>query len=301
LDFVKNHIAAPWTEQINADDLELIDGQFVTKDFRDKETDIVYKAKIDGRNIIFYVLLELQSKPDFTMPFRLLVYMTELMRRLFSEAEEIIRERKSFRLPAVIPIVLYNGVRKWSCVRSFKEYLAGYELFAPNIIDFEYIMININEPDEAELIKIPTLMNLAMLADRKGESKSVMHRLHTVLSISKRLTPDEQLQLKDWIFDVVLRKVRDKLNKDEAEDIRKTLERKDDESMTYAIERAFDEVERRGRREGKLEGKREGKLEGKLEAAELMIKDNVPLEAASKYSGISIDELKRHMERSSSQ
>jgi hypothetical protein len=144
LDFVKNHVAAPWTGQINDDDLELIDGQFVTKDFRDKETDIVYKAKIDGRNIVFYVLLEMQSKPDFTMPFRLLVYMTELMRRLFAEAEENVRERKNFRLPAVIPIVLYNGTQKWSCVRSFKEYLAGYELFAPNIIDFEYIMINMD-------------------------------------------------------------------------------------------------------------------------------------------------------------
>jgi hypothetical protein len=32
-----------------------------------------------------------------------------------------------------------------------------------------------------------------------------------------------------------------------------------------------------------------------------MIKDGVPFETASKYSGIPVDELKRHMDRSSFQ
>jgi predicted transposase/invertase (TIGR01784 family) len=220
LDFVKNHIAAPWTEQIDEDDLELINGRFVTEDFRDKETDIVYKAKISGIDTVFYVLLELQSKSDFTMPFRLLVYMTELLRRLFADADPKARERKRFRLPAVVPIVLYNGVRKWHCVRSFKEYLTDYGLFAPYLIDFEYIMVDINAMDEDELIKIPTLMNLAMFADRKGDAATVLGRLKKVLAIGKRLTPEEQSQLKDWILDVLLRKAKRKLNKDETDNIR---------------------------------------------------------------------------------
>jgi predicted transposase/invertase (TIGR01784 family) len=288
LDFVKHHIAAPWTEQIDENDLELVDGRFVTEDFRDKETDIIYKAKIGGQDTIFYVLLELQSRVDFTIPFRLLMYMVNLLSRLFASADSETRELKQFRLPAVVPIVLYNGPWKWSCVRSFKEYLAGYELFAPNIIDFEYIMIDINDPDETELIKIPTLMNLAMLADRKGGADDVLRRLRTVLKISARLTPDEQLQLKDWIVDVIFRKAKDKLNEDEVEDIRKSLQGKDVENMTYAIERAIDEVELRG----ELRGKLEGKLEGKMETAGLMIKKGFPLEVASECSGISVDELK---------
>jgi predicted transposase/invertase (TIGR01784 family) len=116
LDLVKNHIAATWTEQIKEEDVELVNARFVTKDFRDREADIVYKAKVDGRDTVFYVLLELQSKPDFTMPFRLLVYMVELMRRLFARTAKKFREKKDFRLPAVVPIVLYNGAREWSCL-----------------------------------------------------------------------------------------------------------------------------------------------------------------------------------------
>jgi predicted transposase YdaD len=81
------------------------------------------------------------------------------------------------------------------------------------------------------------------------------------------------------------------------------IERKEATQMTYALERAIDELERRGtrkgRREGKpegiREGKREGKLEGKPEAAMAMLDDGLSIETASKYSGIPADELARHM------
>ncbi|MDR1573557.1 MAG: Rpn family recombination-promoting nuclease/putative transposase, partial [Clostridiales Family XIII bacterium] len=63
-DFVKNHIAAPWTERLDADALELVDTRFVTKDFKDKEADIIYKARIEDGDVVFYVHLEMQSEPD---------------------------------------------------------------------------------------------------------------------------------------------------------------------------------------------------------------------------------------------
>jgi predicted transposase YdaD len=91
--------------------------------------------------------------------------------------------------------------------------------------------------------------------------------------------------------------------------------------MTYAIERAMDELEQRGIRKGKREGKREGiregiregkregihegmregmregKREGKLETAVAMLGDGLPLETVSKYTGIPADELARSLEK----
>jgi predicted transposase/invertase (TIGR01784 family) len=291
-DFVKTHIAAPWAERLDADCLELVNTRFVTKDFKDKEADVIYKARVEGGDAVFYVHLELQSDPDFTMPFRLLVYMTELLRQIFAEAGEKARSRKGFRLPAVVPVVLYNGGGKWNCAKSFREYLGGCALFAPNVIDFEYILIDINEPDEAALLNTPTLMNLAMLADRSGTPERVLRRLHKVLEAASRLTQDERLQLHAWIFDVVLRKAKGKAGRAAIERIGEAFERKEGPEMTYALERAIDAIERRGERKGKREGERRGRLE----AAAAMIGEGFPLETASRCSGIPADELMRHME-----
>jgi predicted transposase/invertase (TIGR01784 family) len=302
---VKSRIAAPWAEQIDESRLELISGSFVTKDFKDKETDIVYRADIAGTDVIFYILLELQSKVDITMPFRLHVYMVELLRRLFANSGKKIRKTKGFRLPAIVPIVLYNGASEWSCVKSFKEYLAGYELFVPNVIDFEYILINVNETNEAELLANPTLMNLVMLTDQKCDFGNMIRRLGRVLEICRRLTEEEQIQLKDWITDVFFKKTKDKLGRKDKENILKIFE-KEETDMTYALETVLDEAlkrsERKGRREGKREGMREGKREGmregerrlKSEAAKAMIEDGIPLENISKYLGISASELKKY-------
>ncbi|MDR1136404.1 MAG: Rpn family recombination-promoting nuclease/putative transposase [Clostridiales Family XIII bacterium] len=49
-DFVKNHIAAPWVDQLDAEYLKHVNAKFVTKDLKDKESDIIYKAKIENRD-----------------------------------------------------------------------------------------------------------------------------------------------------------------------------------------------------------------------------------------------------------
>ena len=79
--------------------------------------------------MIFYVLLELQSTVDHLMPFRLLLYMVEIWRDIYNNTPAGERERKGFRLPAIVPAVLYNGRRSWTACRSFREYQAGHERF----------------------------------------------------------------------------------------------------------------------------------------------------------------------------
>jgi hypothetical protein len=46
LDLLKHHIKAQWVDRINEEDLELVNGEFILKDFRDKEADIIYRARV---------------------------------------------------------------------------------------------------------------------------------------------------------------------------------------------------------------------------------------------------------------
>jgi flagellar biosynthesis/type III secretory pathway protein FliH len=113
------------------------------------------------------------------------------------------------------------------------------------------------------------------------------------------LTEDEQVQLRAWIFDVILRKARGKIDNDAIKRIKKAFEREEESEMTYAIERAIDEIEQRGIRKGIKEGIKEGEIKGEvkgerkgqLKVAIAMIDDGLPIETASKYSGIPADEI----------
>ena len=73
-----------------------------------------YEATIsNGRQkVIFYVLLELQSRVDYRMPYRLLLYMVEILRHYYNNADVNARKRKKFKFPAVVPIVFFSGKRK---------------------------------------------------------------------------------------------------------------------------------------------------------------------------------------------
>lgn len=55
------------------------------------------------------------------MPMRLLFYMTEVWRDILKNTDKNQRKRKAFKLPAIIPIVLYNGKNKWTANMNFKK------------------------------------------------------------------------------------------------------------------------------------------------------------------------------------
>ncbi|MDR1573646.1 MAG: Rpn family recombination-promoting nuclease/putative transposase [Clostridiales Family XIII bacterium] len=294
IDLLKCHVSEPWTKEIDAAALKLGNTGFVTKDFLGREADILYGARIRDQDVKFCILLELQSSPDFTMPYRLLEYMTGVLSESFLNTKPDMRESESFRLPAVVPIVLYNGEYKWNCVRSFKEYFAEYERFAPHLIDFEYILIDVNRLDDKKLLSVSAVINYAMYLDKVIDLEELKHRLRTVADKSAGMTEDKREQLRLWIHNVVSKKMPDTHTKE----IEKTFEKGGLTEMTYAIERVIEralaESELKGERKGKLKGELEGERKGKLETATAMMEYGDPIEKVSLITGIPEDELRRY-------
>ncbi|MDR1299953.1 MAG: Rpn family recombination-promoting nuclease/putative transposase [Oscillospiraceae bacterium] len=56
LEFIKQHIVAPWVEQLGEKDIELVNSKFVTKNLKDRESDIIYKARVYGGDVLPPVL-----------------------------------------------------------------------------------------------------------------------------------------------------------------------------------------------------------------------------------------------------
>ena len=126
LELLKTFVREDWVKAIDADDLILMNKSYVLQDFSEKEADVVYRLKTNDKSVIFYVLLELQSTVDYLIPFRLLLYMVEIWREIYNNTPQHERESKHFRLPPIVPAVLYNGAGSWTAALSFKEMQAGY-------------------------------------------------------------------------------------------------------------------------------------------------------------------------------
>lgn len=130
--------------------------------------------------------------------------MTEIWRDSYNNTASLEREQKGYRLPIVVPAVLYNGANNWTAAKAFKEMLAGQEQFGDSLLNFKYILFDINRYDEEELCRIANLMSSIFLLDRTANrSEEIIVRLRKLMSGMKKLNPDELRQLLVWFKHVL--------------------------------------------------------------------------------------------------
>jgi hypothetical protein len=113
---------------------------FIPDDLRKKESDVIhlapYRDLVSGkvREILIYILIEHQSRPDPMMGLRLLLYITQLwdlQRREYLEKKTPVSE---WRLRPIVPIVFYTGRRRWTpnlSVEALMELPSPLERFTP--------------------------------------------------------------------------------------------------------------------------------------------------------------------------
>ncbi|MDU4803132.1 MAG: Rpn family recombination-promoting nuclease/putative transposase, partial [Clostridium butyricum] len=218
LEFLRSFTKKEWANLIKEEDLILVDKSYILADFEEEESDILYKVKINGQEVIFYVLLEFQSKVDFQMPMRLLFYMTEVWRDILKNTDKNQRKRKAFKLPAIIPIVLYNGKNKWTAKMNFKEILSGYELFEDNILDFNYMLFDINRYDDEELINMSNLVSAIFLLDQEMNEEELIRRLRKIIYVLKKISPEQFSVFKQWLKNIVKPRLREEMQ-EEVDDV----------------------------------------------------------------------------------
>jgi len=287
LDFIKKYIGFDWMMELTEKDLVLIDKEFITDQFDTYESDLVYKVNTKKGSVYLFFLLELQSYNDFTMPFRLLVYITAIWLDYFKNCDKDMRRKKSFRLPAVVPIVLHNGERSWTASRHFKEMIDKAELFGNYAVDFEYVLVSIKNLDTAQIRQSNTLVDNIFLADKKRTRKEWTENMSELL---QRIREMETEDLNEWItwFSNVIRK----LNEEERTLLIEQIRKGDVKHMCSSFERLLMKEnargEKKGKAEGRIEGKAEGRIEGKIEGKieavlELLEELGEPSETLRKY------------------
>ena len=96
-------------------------GTFVDERLTARHSDLLYSVQVAGQPVLLYCLFEHQSTVDPDLPFRLLVYMVRIWEQWRKQAGP------GVKAPAILPLVLYQGVQAWSVSRRFAAFrrLAG--------------------------------------------------------------------------------------------------------------------------------------------------------------------------------
>ncbi|MCL2054473.1 MAG: Rpn family recombination-promoting nuclease/putative transposase [Oscillospiraceae bacterium] len=289
LHFLKKYIAEPWTDRIDPDDMERIDKSFITREYRKQDSDLIYKLKINGEDVYFYVLLELQSSVDFTMPFRLLRYMVELLNDVFKNTDESERERKGFKLPAVVPIILYNGEDNWTAVRSYKEYTDNYSIFGDNIINFNYLLFDLNRTNDETITSTKKVLDIIFAFNKlKPNEISYNEIVKRTAELAANLEADEIIELLNWMEYVHF---KGNVPAGFEEEFKQAIAKGEVSSMTHTFETMRDMRDQKWLNEGI----QKGKIENAIENAIRMIKEGLSFDTIKKVTELPDDELRRLM------
>ena len=268
LDFIKKYVGFDWMSDLTVDDIELVNKEFVTDQFDTYESDLVYKIHLRGlsresvEEVYIFFLQEMQSKNDFTMPFRLLVYMTAIWMDFFKNTDEKRRKRKDYRLPPIIPLVLYNGAPDWTAPLHFKDKVAHSDMFNGYVCDFEYILINVCKLDRGEIKKRNTLIDNILLADQFRTKEAWLENVKDLSDRVRKLSKEDQNLWKDWYehaFQRVNQELKDKFME---------LFQNGDDNMCNSLEQLIMDQVEVGREEGIAVGREEGIAEGIAEGIE---------------------------------
>lgn len=287
IDLFKSLLNKEWTKDLVPENLTLVNKSYITADYEELESDIVYKANLNNTEVYFYILLEFQSTVDYRMPLRLLFYICEILREHAVNAKHK-KHDKNIKIPAVIPIVLYNGEQKWDVPKEFRDMIHNEELFGSNILNFTYDVFDISNDEQfnkENLISNKNITSAIFLLDQKVDPEEFLQRIKAIALYFNSLSKDEIKAIKNWIKNTVVKELADSAIE--------ILEADKMEVELMVARNAFilDEMKEKAKAEGKElgreEGVQEGRQEEKLEIARNMLKLGLDIDTIIKATGLS--------------
>ena len=273
--------------KIKPENLEKYNSSFISKEFRNQESDIVYKLK--NKQIFF--LIEHQTKIDYKMPFRILEYSTEIIRSAIDYKKF---GNKNYKLPVVMPIVLYTGNKKWDAEDYIKN--AQIKIGKKNNYEYsQYRIIDVNEYTENELLESKSFLTKAMLLEKATNDEKLIEYTEKIITIiynDKKVYSEVIIEKLISIIKLILnRKIGDK----KSQELINKLEGGNEKMMAVLemIDRENTKIYNKGITEGKYRGKKEGKIEAIIEMAKKMINQKISLEKIMEITGLKKEEIEK--------
>lgn len=300
IELLQSFVDKGWVARIDEQNLTKVDKSYILQDFREKEADLVYQMRFKDQQVIFYVLVEMQSSVDFQMPYRLLLYMVEIWRDVLKNTEGA-QTRKDFRLPAIVPIVLYNGSSAWTACRSFRESLDGAEWFGDELLDFKYILLDVHEYEEKDLLALSNLIGSVFLLEKKPEVSAFVKQLEELAVVLEKLPNDLFNLFQAWLKLMTFRGLGEEEKRRVSQVIDQYPNPKEASQMASNLEKAFEDFKIKAKQEGIEEGMEkgiekgieQGIEKGLMQVAQRMLAQGKDVPSIMEATGLTKEEVEK--------
>ena len=298
--------------EIKPEDLEEVTESYITHNWSNKETDIVYKdKKYEG---VFY-LIEHQTKVDYLMAKRIREYKNEIENHYeLNKQKSKDGNAKEKRIANVIAIVLYIEDKKWNAKRNIEEIKMPNPRVERKIED-DYALVSINGYSIEDLKKKLKQNNKNIIL-----KLALINKISKIKEIEKIVKEIKDIKVEESEIDYIASYINERISKKISKDVANLMikyiedqfEKKEGKNMLEAfVDRILEEGEKiakkgaiEGREKGIKEGRKEGREEGREEGISIvainMLKEKCDKSMIKKCTGLSetkIAQLEKNLQQ----
>ncbi len=302
-------------KKLKSGDIEKYSNSYITKEYKNRESDIVYKIK----NTNTFILIEHQSYVDALMPYRMLEYSVEIMRSAMNQEKA---KSSKYKCPEVVLIVLYTGNEKWNAEKEYKKISDNEFYYGTAVTNSIYNLVDIHDYKIEELVNGESMVEKAMAIEKCKTEEELIETLEGVIGATKEEKDKEKIRR---IIQYILRPIigqeetqilLNKLKKEEntmagmlmtnlMEERRKLIEesekrgekRGEERGEKRGIKLGEERGEKRGIKLGEERGERRGRLEGSREGiiyvAKEMLKEQIEIDKIAKVTKLKEEEIEK--------
>jgi predicted transposase/invertase (TIGR01784 family) len=199
-DLLRGFVREGWVRRLDFGSLQKVGASYVADDLREREDDVIWRVRFNDEWLYVYLLIEFQSTVDRFMAVRVLAYLGLLYQDLIRTGQLT----ADGRLPPVLPVVLYNGSRRWDAAEDVGELIApvpgGLDRYRPRL---RYLLLDEGRYSESELAP---LRNLVAALFRLENSRTTQDVGRVLAALAEWLAAPEQASLRR-AFTVWLKRV----------------------------------------------------------------------------------------------
>ena len=290
-EFLRDFIHIDILKDVHPSDIEDVTERFLPLFTDQKDSDTVKRVNIRGENPFFVIsIVEHESNVNYRASFKMQQYIALVLNDYEKEMnsnDNGIIFTKDFKYPPVLPIIFYDGTRKWTAETNFLNKTEMGWAFEKYVPKFEYELVSLNDYSIADLVGFGDTLSLIMIFDKikTPEEISILSELPAeyIEQLSLNI-PDSLKKLLTDVITVLLTRIN--VPREEINAIVDNIEQRGISEMFSIENYDVQETRRLARAEGVIEGKIEGEIRGKIEAAAKMIE----------HMGISVSEAMRILE-----